>query len=151
MQINGMELKITEGSLEEAFALQKALSDALREKGIKFSLSGIKFDEDIFETEMGNVDIGGIMEMVLSVSTDRRVRECLFALGKRCTIGSGEQSFRITEDFFEKTENRQHYFPIMMEIAKANLSPFFKGLNFGSLIPEVLKGKVPGQKSPPTK
>lgn len=151
MQVNGLDLKLTEGSLEEAFALQKALSDALREKGINFSLSGVKLDDDIFKTDMGDVDIGGIMEMVLSVSTDNRVRDSIFALAKRCTIGSGEQMVRVTKEFFEEPENRQHYFPVMMAIAKANLSPFFKGLNFGSFLPEVLKGKTPGSKSPQKK
>lgn len=137
MQINGKELKITPGSLGEVFALKKAISDALREHGVKLDLSGIKFDDDL---EVG--DIGWIIEMVLGVTTSEAVRDCLFTLGRRASVGND----KITREYFDDPERWQHYYAIMLEIAKVNLSPFFKGLNFASLIPRDLIEKIPGLK-----
>lgn len=35
---------------------------------------------------------------------------------------------KVNMDFFEKEENRKHYFPAMIEIARVNLAPFFINL-----------------------
>jgi len=47
-----------------------------------------------------------------------------FKCAERCLLGED----KINWDFFEKEENREYYFPIMIEIAKVNLAPFVKGL-----------------------
>ncbi len=135
MNIEGLDLTITEGSLEEAFTLQKALSDALRDRGINFSLSGVKFDSNIMDAETGDMNVGSILEMVLSVATDKPVRDALYALGRRCAVTVDGKKIPIGHEFFSHGDNRKHYFPVMMEIARANLAPFFQGLNLSSLIP----------------
>ncbi len=137
MNINGLALNITMGSLEECFNLQKVITDALRGRGIHFSLNGFSFEKDLLDN---NFDVGALIEMVLSVPTDKALRDSLLVLAKRCVIGEGAEAVKVDLEFFEREENRQHYFPIMIEIAKVNLLPFFRGLNLESLIPENWKG-----------
>ncbi len=142
-QLNGIELDLFEGSFEDVLALQKALSDALREKGVNFSFSGLKVSEELLQTDLSSDNIGGIADMVLSVATDKAVRNALFALGARCRVVKDGRDANVTPAFFEVPENRKHYFPVMVEIAKVNLLPFFEGLDLGSLIPGALNEKGP--------
>lgn len=116
MTINGSELKITPASFAEAMALQKAIGRAL--KGTKLELPENATDE--IKPEM----LTGIIDAVLGVACSDEVESCLFECAKRCLVGTE----KIDRDFFEKPENRQHYFPIMVEIIKTNIGPFFKGL-----------------------
>lgn len=134
MNVNGLEIDITQGSLQEVFALQKAISNALRDKGIDFSLTGLNIDK-VLNTEIGDSNIGAILDMGLSVITDTEIRNCLFTLGKRANINRDGVKSVITPEFFEAPENRKHYFPVMGAIMKENILPFFQGLNLGSLIP----------------
>ena len=117
MTINGTELRITLGSFQEAMALQKAIGRAL--KGTKLELP-----EDI-TAELKADMFSGIIDAVLGVATSDDVEKCLFECAARCLAGTE----KIDRDFFEKAENRQYYFPIMVEIIKANVGPFFKGLD----------------------
>lgn len=136
MNVNGKELKITPASFMDVMALMKALSDSMKEGGIHFSLQGFKFEGEV---EIG--DIGPIIEAALSVATDDSVRNCLFQCAKKALIGQD----KVDMDFFEKEENRQHFFPVMLEIARVNLSPFFGILNSGSSILSGLKDLVQKQ------
>lgn len=117
MTINGSELKITAGSFQEALALQKAIGRAL--KGTRLDLPTDAKAE--VTTDMFSDIIGA----VLGVATSDDVEACLFDCAKRCVIGSEQ----ITRDYFEKVENRKNYFPIMVEIIKANVGPFIAGLS----------------------
>lgn len=118
--IDGKDLKVTPAGFGDVMALQKAISDALKENGIKLNLSGFSFDvANLEKMEIG--DIGGIIESVLSVATDPDLRTLLF----KCAERSLFENNKVNEDFFEKEENRKYYFPIMFEVLKVNLSPFF--------------------------
>ncbi len=140
MQINGQELKITEGTLEEAFALKEVLTEALQGKA---NLSGISLGSDVMNTEISGDNIGALLDMVMSVATNPKVRACLLTLCERCVIGEeGAGRIKVSMEFFEPVENRKHYYPVMMEVAKANLLPFFQGLNLGSYIQNALKEKT---------
>lgn len=120
MEVNGKQLKVTVSSFSETMELMKVLSDSMKEGGITFSLSGFKFEGDI---EIG--DIGPVVEAALSVATSSEVREALFKCAKRALIGDN----KVDKDFFENPDNRQYYFPVMIEIARVNLAPFFGILN----------------------
>lgn len=127
MTVNGKELKITVASFSDVMALMKALSDSMRDGGIKFNLQGFKFEGEI---EIG--DIGPVIEAALSVATDDAVRDRLLECGKKALIGDS----KVNMDFFEAEENRQYYFPVMIEIARVNLAPFFGSLNsLSSILP----------------
>lgn len=135
MDIDGRKLNITMASFGEVMEFKKVVSDALREGGIKLDLTGFSFDD----MEVG--DVGGIIESVLSVATNAQVRACLFKMAKRCRFGQGQTEEQITEDFFEIPENRQYYYPIMMEIARYNLAPFFGKMNSWFSTLQSLTGK----------
>ena len=129
-QIDGVELRITPAGFADVMVLKKSISDALRVAGVRVDLSGFSFDfDDPLKSELG--DIGSIIEMVMSVATDPKVQTCLFKCCERALWGTGEKSEKITLDFFEAEEHRQYYYPIMIEVLKTNLSPFF--LKVGSL------------------
>jgi len=54
-----------------------------------------------------------------------------YAFGKpkeELDVTSGGE--KITPATFEKEENREQYYPILVECLKVNLAPFFKGLGF---------------------
>lgn len=133
MQIGGKELTITPAPFADAMALQKAIGRSL--KGSKIDLSGI--DADIVGRDAeGNIDLSTlrldkangmiqtIANLILNVSTSDEIEECLFKCASRAVIG-GE---KVTLEYFEKVENRKNYFPIMMEIIKTNVGPFFGDL-----------------------
>lgn len=117
MTIKGNELKITPASFAEAMALQKSIGRAL--KGTKMELP-----EDI-KAELTTDMLSGIIDAVLGVATSDDVETCLFECAKRCIVGTD----KIDREFFEDPENRQFFYPVMVEIIKTNVGPFFKGLD----------------------
>ncbi len=124
MQLEGKELTITPAGFADVFTLKRALAVALKRGGIKFDLSGIKIDTD----NPMNSDIGDIsffLDAVLEVSTDPDVQKWLFKCAERALYGED----KVNQDFFEEPENREYYYPIMIEVIKINLSPFFKKLS----------------------
>lgn len=110
-------LRITEGSFSEALALQKAIGRAL--KGTRLDLPADT------KTEIPQDMFSDILTAVLGVATSDEVEACLFECAKRCLMGTET----INRDYFEKVENRKNYFPIMVEIIKANVGPFIEGLS----------------------
>jgi hypothetical protein len=131
MQLNGRELKITPASFAEAMALQKAIGRAL--KGTKFSMPSFVTGADgKIDLEKSDVDLSGLIDLVLGAAVSDEVQACLFACSGRALLGTD----KIDSDFFEKVENRELYYPIMVEIIKVNVGPFLKGLasKFGALV-----------------
>lgn len=118
MQVNGSELLITPASFAEAMALQKAIGRAL--KGNKLDLP------ESVTADMKPEMLTGIIDAVLGVACSDEVETCLFECAKRSVYGPAKEP--VTRDFFEKPENRAAYYPIMIEIIKANCGPFFKDL-----------------------
>lgn len=125
MDLAGKNLRITPASFAGALELQAAVAEAL--KGTKLDLGGLT--NATMESDVS--DLAGPLEtlagMVLSVITSKRVENALFDCCK--TVLWGED--KVDRDFFEDIEHRELYFPIMTEVVKANLGPFFKRL--GSL------------------
>ncbi len=139
MKVLDRELIIKEGSLEEAFNLKDAIFEALQGK------ANVKFTDDdfanIFNSELSGENIGAIADMLMSVISNHKVRESLFTLCNKCFIGEGSEKTVITKDFFEPVENRGYFYPVMLEVSKANIFPFFRGLNLKSLVQDKLKEK----------
>jgi hypothetical protein len=131
MQLQGLELKITPAGFGDAMALQKAIGRAL--KGSKFSMPTIAMDaKGSVDLAKSDIDIMGVIDLVLGAAVSDEVQACLFACSARALLGSD----KIDADFFEKVEHRELYYPIMVEIIKVNVGPFFKGLasKFGALV-----------------
>ncbi len=126
MNIYGKELLITPASFSEAMALQKAIGRAL--KGTKLELPANAVAEISPDT------FGDIIGAILGVATSDEVEAALFACSERALYGPNK--VKVDRDFFEQVENRELYYPIMVEVIKANVGPFFKGLasKFGALM-----------------
>lgn len=129
------DLHIELGSFAESMALQKAIGRAL--KGTKLELP------ETVTAEIGADAFGGIIDAVLGVACSDDVEAALFDCAKRCYIESTRTP--INREFFESAENRAKYYPIMIEVIKANVGPFFAGLtsSFGGL-----KGMLAGNQKP---
>lgn len=120
--IDGKELIVSPASFAEAMAMQEVIAKALQEKGIKIDLSSIDIDfKNLEKFEAG--DVGWILEPILTLTTDSTIRKHLFVCSKRAVFG--DKKDKVNEDFFEDPENRKYYYPIMMEVLKVNISPFF--------------------------
>lgn len=123
--IDGKELIITPASFLEAMALKEAIASALKKSGTKFDLSSIDIKNiDLDNIENTNVgDIGWIFEHILTLGTDSSIRNILFKCAERAVFGKDKE--KVNTNFFDNVENRKYYYPIMMEVLKVNISPFF--------------------------
>jgi len=126
--------------------LQDAVGEAL--KGSKVDLRGVAGltggGASLLDADVGELSgpIETIAGMVLSVVTSKRVKEALFKCSEKALYGTD----KVDRDFFEKVENRELYYPIMTEVVKANLGPFFKRIGSlfggpGNLLSNFLKSK----------
>jgi hypothetical protein len=80
--------------------------------------------------------------MALSVITSKRVNQALFKCCETALLGDD----KIDRNFFESVENRELYYPIMVEVIKVNLGPFFKKIGSlfggqGNILAGFLKSK----------
>ena len=130
MMIGEVELRITPASWANAVGLQKALGRAIKEANLSFDVGDFKKLDQAVEKLLPTMANG-----LLAVITSDEVESALFKCAEKALVGNE----KVDRDFFEKIENRQHYFPIMIEIIKVNVGPFFKTLS--SMFPD-LGGKV---------
>lgn len=124
------DLKVTEASFEDAMELQDAVAEALAEKDINLST-------DLFNGEVDSKTLGSVLKMVLGVARNKRLRAALFS----CSERSVYKNQKVNEEFFEPVKNRALYYPIMIEVLKVNLGPFFgslsgmfEGLDLGTVV-----------------
>lgn len=119
MNIDGKELRITPSSFDDAMDLKDAIEMAVREGQIK--LSGDLLEGDVFQKELSGEDLSGVLNAILSVDSSKTIRACLFKCAERAVLGTD----KINREFFENNDNRKYYYPIMVEILKVNITPFF--------------------------
>jgi hypothetical protein len=134
MNIDGKELMITPAPFAVAMRLQKALADALRADGINLDLKGLDInDDDPMKSEISGQTIGSLVENILAVATSPAVIDVLFECCESVAFGQGRD--KPNADFFEEVANREYFYPIMSEVLKVNLGPFFKRIvsMFGGL------------------
>ena len=130
MILDGKELNVTPASFFEAMELKGVIAKALKRNGLKIDLSSVDIDFKDFDLENINIDgidnfkvgdIGWIFEHILTLTTDKSIRDCLFKCAKRALFDKQ----KVDPDFFEEVDNRKYYYPIMMEVMKINILPFF--------------------------
>lgn len=151
MKISGVEIHIEPASFADAMALQKALGRAL--KGQKLDLGGISSDiikkDSAGNVDLASVDLSGaggiattIFNLLLGPACSDEVEAAVMACAKKCYTEPGKE--KIDADFFEKVDNRGLYYPVMIEVIKANCGPFIKGLvsSFGDLGAIFAKGLI---------
>lgn len=124
VQVNGKRLLITPAAFEDAMELQDAVGNAL--KGAKLDLKGLDNVDasKLLETDVSTLSgpLESIIGMALSVVTSKPVRAALFKCCEKAVYGED----RVTREFFEAEANRELYYPIMVEVVKVNLGPFFR-------------------------
>lgn len=147
VQLNGKRLLITPASFEDAMELQDAVGESL--KGTKLDFKGLTGlgtgnGADILGADISELagPLETILGMGLSVITSKRVKAALFKCAEKAIYGDA----KVDRDFFENVDNRELYYPIMMEIVKVNLGPFFKKVSSlftgpGNLFQKFLQSK----------
>lgn len=126
------KLNLQLASFREAKELERAVGKALKSTHIQADL-----ETDLLSS---NVDVGTVISSLLEVVTSKEVEEKLFICAERCLY----EKQKINEDFFEPVENRSLYYPIMIEILKANIGPFIESLV--TMLPGLLKNREEDQK-----
>lgn len=125
MTFDKTKLNITPASFQEANELRRVVGEAVAKEPLRF---GKEFNtEKILDNEITGDLLSGVLGPLLSIVNSRDVESAILVCAKRCLYNKQ----KIDQDFFEDVENRELYFPILFEIAKENLSPFFGSLGLG--------------------
>lgn len=118
--IDGKELIVSCASFERTMALKEIIAVKLKENGIKIDLTSVDISaENIADMEVG--EVGWMVSPVLTLMTDSEIRRYLFECAKSATFNK----CKIDADLFEDAGNRKYYYPVMMEVLKVNIAPFF--------------------------
>lgn len=123
MKFDKSKLRITVGSFREAKALERALERALANSSMNIGVKEIN-KKDLTKSEFSEGTMGEMIKSALHLLISEEVEEKLFTCAKRTAYGED----KVTEDFFEPVERRELYYPIMIEITRANVLPFMKSL-----------------------
>ena len=129
MKIDGIEIEIQPSTFTNAMALKKAVADALRKDGITLDLKSINInDDDILKSDIGENTLGSLIENALAVATDANLRKALFDCCDKVVL-FGNERLQVDAAFFEEPDTWGYYYPIMIEVIKVNLTPFFGKLS----------------------
>lgn len=115
----GAVLQVTIASFEDADELAKIVARELLV--VNFDLDTLDF------SALGEKDINTFKNVFFQLIASKPLAAQLWACAGKCLLNDE----RITKATFQPENMREHYFPCMLEVMKANLIPFFKGL--GSL------------------
>ncbi len=131
MKYNKTKLQVTPSSFRDALQLEKAIASAISSSSLKISFDSLD-TKNLANAEISDDTLGEVIKTMLTVVVDDSVEKTLFDCAKKANY----DKVKIDEDFFEDVENRELYFPIMIEIVKVNVGPFVKSLfsQFGGLI-----------------
>ena len=116
---SGAKLIITMAPFEDADDLQKAVIHAFLAVGGK-------------EKDLTNSDM---LTIILTCAASKEVTKALFKCGERavyCPDGTSESSMPVSKSMFDLPKvgekAREDYYPILSEIGKVNLKPFWTAL-----------------------
>lgn len=99
-------------------------------KAVARELSSVDFNLDLKSfDELSDKDINVLKNVAFQILQSDTIEAALLDCMKKC-LYNGE---RITEKTFEPEEARPDYLPVAWEVMKANLRPFFSGLDLSSL------------------
>lgn len=99
-------------------------------KAIARELTLVAFDlGDLDLKEISGRDINVLKNAVFQLIQSDAVESAVMKCAEKC-LYNGE---RITGETFSKEADRPAYLPVVWEVIKVNLSPFFEGLNLSSL------------------
>lgn len=99
-------------------------------KVVAKELSTVSFNLNLSSfAELSGQDINVLKNALFQLMQSDALEAALMECAKKSTY-NGQ---KITPTTFEPEDARQDYLPVAWEVMKANLSPFFKGLNLSSL------------------
>lgn len=135
---SGAELTLNIASWDEADALQQAV---IRE------LIAVQFDMDLknlFGDDVSSKDINTIKNAVFQIAQSKAVRAALAPCLERCLYNGQKLTLK---DTFNSPSARRDFYPVVWEVMKLNLAPFFADLNLLSLIGSLLPSGAPRSES----
>ena len=109
---SGAQLKVQPAS----FADSKSLYQAILEEAKSFSIGN--------GTEITSL----VKDLFCAGFSSKKVEAALWTCMQRCIYVSERGELKIDKDTFEPIESREDYMPVCIEVAKANILPFVKGL-----------------------
>lgn len=110
-------LKVRASDWKNVIKLKSCIQQELLKVDVNLDLGKMKSIED-------DLDINILKDVLFKVDSSPVVYEAIFECLKDCTY----RNEKITEDFFNVKENRELYYPIVIECLKVNIEPFFKSL-----------------------
>jgi len=119
---SGAALEIQLASFAVGNNLFKTLCRELKNSGV-LATSGLTL------ANIASKDISIIAGPVLQAASSDDVERCLWECFKTCLYNNA----RVTRDTFEPAEARGDYLKMAWEVLKANLAPFFNGIDWKSL------------------
>jgi hypothetical protein len=118
---NGALLTVSLAPFTDANRLLKAIARELAQ--VNFDLG------DLDLKEISGKDINVLKNAVFQLLQSDAVETAVMKCAEKCLYNNE----RITSETFSKEDDRPAYLPVVWEVMKANLSPFFAGLNLSSL------------------
>lgn len=118
---SGAKLQIQLASFAHGTRLLKTVAATLASVEIDFEMSDLK--------DIGSKDINSLKNVLLALVASEGVERDLLECAKKCLYNDQ----RIVTDTFEPEAARGDYLPVLVEVIKANLRPFFSGLDLSSL------------------
>lgn len=104
----------------------------------ELALVKVDFDLDTLNG-VGAKDISTLKNALFTLLASEAVEHAIMECAKK-SLYNGQG---ITAGTFESEEARPDYLPVMAEVVKANLRPFFSGLDWSSLIKSNQKSAAP--------
>ena len=109
------KLQITPAPFIDAMRLQKSIAKAIGK-------SEVKINARLLEGDATPETIGSFINALIEVGVSDEVEDGVFKCAERALYDNN----KIDYDFFENVDNRELFYPIMIEIIKVNCMPFFK-------------------------
>lgn len=141
---NNKKAVINPAQMNDALYLKRVVFKELASAGIDIEsfITKAKNDKSLLDGDFDfNAIIAPIFGLLSSEEIDTAILRCL----ARCTYDHE----KITAETFEKEEAREDYYHLVLECLRINLTPFFRGLVFGSkaTAAQVMKALPTTQKS----
>lgn len=114
---SGADVMITAAPFQDAMALKNAIAKELAKTDLKLDIKKLDLN--------ANIDLNAIIGAVLVIDSSEAFNVAL----QKCLIRCTYNKQKVTYETFEPEAARGDYYEIVAACLKANLQPFFKGLN----------------------
>jgi len=121
---SGHVLTLQMASFDEANALKQTVASELM-------LVDVKLPESSDMAKLMASDASGLKNIFLMLIASKKIEAAIMGCAKRCLL----DGVKVEKGLFEEPHMRGDYMPMMWEVMKFNLLPFFAGFDFKSLMP----------------